>query len=300
MIIPQSVERGDTIAMIAPAGMVNKTKVEGGIKILREKGFEVKTGSALYNVYNRFAGADEERLENLTTALKDPEVKAILTARGGYGTVRLLDKLDPQAFRDNPKWIAGYSDITYLHAWLQHHVGMASIHGSLGVNYETNTDRALDSLFRSMSGHPVDVTSEPSSLQRDGSVTARLVGGNLSIIQAMQGMPEQFDFDGKILLIEEIAEYPYHVDRMMWNLKRSGALSNLAGLVIGGFSSMQVNNPPFGQSSEEIIRGLVEEYDYPVAVDMPIGHIDDNHAVIIGGKYQLDVNSKKSLLTYVG
>jgi muramoyltetrapeptide carboxypeptidase len=232
--------------------------------------------------------------------LDDDSVKAILCARGGYGTVRIIDKLNFDTFCRKPKWIAGYSDATVLLSHIQSNFGIETIHGTMPINFPTdgsdnNSTRSLhDALF----GNAPAYTMTPSPLNRTGTAEGELTGGNLSILYALNGTPSEVNYDGKILFIEDLDEYLYHIDRMMTTLKRAGKLSRLAGLVVGGMTKMNDNTIPYGKTAEEIVAEVVAEYDYPVCFGLPTGHQDQNLALIIGRNVILDVRQDSASLTF--
>ncbi len=290
MIVPPFLKPGDRIRIIAPAGKVQKDKVLPGIELLRDEGFEVITGRNVFNQQFQYAGDDKQRAFDLQEAIADPETKAIICARGGYGTVRLLESTDFSPLQKAPKWLAGFSDITVLHA-VFNQLGLASIHGAMpGFFLEnkkpTRSFFSLMELLRSGTSH---ITTPAHPLNRVGIATAELVGGNLSLINSLQGTPWQLNTDGKILLIEDVGEYLYHLDRMMQNLRLAGQLKNLAGLVVGGFTEMKDNESPYGKTVEEIIFESVSDYSFPVCFDLPVGHIPKNLSLMFGANYQLEV-----------
>lgn len=290
MIFPPFLKPGDRIRIVSPAGKVQKDKVLPGIELLQEEGFDVIVGKHVFDKHFQYSGTDRQRAADLQEALDDTEAKTIICARGGYGTMRVLELLDFEQFRKNPKWLVGFSDVTVLHNVLNE-FGIASIHGAMpGFFIENRKPTAsffslMDLLMNGKSKIQVDAYN----LNRKGSCEGELVGGNLSLLYALQGTPWQLEPSGKILLIEDLAEYLYHLDRMMQNLRLSGALKDLAGLVVGGFTEMKDNDSPFGMTAYEIIREAVKDYGYPVCFDFPVGHIPKNLPLMLGGRYRLDV-----------
>jgi muramoyltetrapeptide carboxypeptidase len=260
-------------------------------------GIELVTSPNLFSEFHQFSGTDEERAADLQWAINQSEIEAIICFRGGYGTVRIIDKIDFSPLLTRPKWIVGYSDVTVLHARLNT-LGVVSIHGSMPVNFPTNTQEAISTLRQALFGEFTPLEAVGNKLNRYGIAEGELVGGNLSIIYSLQGSKDAFNTSGKILFIEDLDEYLYHIDRMMQNLKRSGLLSGLKGLIVGGMTDMRDNTVPFGKTAEEIILEAVSEYSYPVCFDFPAGHIKDNRAMAFGKKIRLEVSSTTSL-TYV-
>lgn len=296
MIIPPFLKPGDRIRIVSPAGKAQKDKVLPGIELLMEEGYEVIVGKHVFNKQFQYAGTDQQRGTDLQEAINDPLAKAIVCARGGYGTVRIIEKLDFSALLKNPKWLVGFSDITILHSVLNK-IGIASIHGSMPGFFLENkkTTRSFLSLMELISTGGSQVEISGHTINRKGNCTGELVGGNLSLLYSLQGTPWQLETSGKILIIEDVAEYYYHLDRMMQNLKLAGQLQNLSGLVVGGFTEMKDNESPFGKTASEIILEAVHQYQFPVCFDFPLGHIPKNLAVMLGGRYKLEVADQVKL-----
>jgi muramoyltetrapeptide carboxypeptidase len=297
MIIPPYLQRGDRIRIVSPAGKVQKDKILPGIELLLDEGFEVLIGNHVFDKHFQYAGTDQQRAFDLQEAIDDPLTKAIICARGGYGTVRTIEKLDFSALLKSPKWLIGFSDVTILHSVLNK-LGLASIHGSMPGFYLENkkiTRSFLNLMEMIATGHSqLNVPGNP--LNRNGFCSGELVGGNLSLLYSLQGTPWQLDTAGKILIIEDVDEYLYHIDRMMQNLKLSGLLQDLAGLVVGGFTESKDNESPFGKTVIEIILDAVSNYNFPVCFDFPVGHIPKNMSVMLGARYQLEVGEKVRLM----
>lgn len=293
MIFPDYLHMGDRIRIVAPAGKVAKDKVLPGITLLQEAGFEVVVGHHVFDRHFQYAGTDHHRLADFQEALNDPTTRAIICARGGYGSVRIIDKLDFSPLITHPKWIAGFSDVTLFHLVLNK-LGFVSIHGAMPAFYLENHKPAKSfySLLQALTLGRSHAEIEPHPLNRPGSCSGELVGGNLSLIYSLQGTPWQLDAKGKILFLEDVSEYLYHLDRMMHNLRLSGLLKDLSGLVLGGFSEMKDNDSPFGKSACEVILEAVHDYDFPVCFDFPAGHIPKNLSLIMGAQYSLEVGSK--------
>ncbi len=257
------------------------------IGILENRGFICEFEDSLFNTDNQYAGTDAERTQAMQKALDNPDSKAILFARGGYGSVRILDDLDFTAFRKHPKWLVGYSDITVFHMHLHQVLGTESIHATMPINFTTNTDEAVHSLCKALQKKPLNTFFDAHPLNRAGSCNGQLCGGNLSVLYSLMGSKSFPDTDGKILFLEDLDEYLYHIDRMMQALKRSGALNNLKALLIGAISDMNDNEIPFGKSAYEIISDAVSAYDYPVYFGFPAGHIPDNRALVMGAQTEI-------------
>ncbi|SMO56241.1 S66 peptidase family protein [Solitalea koreensis] len=293
---PPFLKTGDTIGILCTARYVNMEQIQPAIKLFESWGLRVKLGDSIGAEWNIFGGDDELRAKNLSDFFVDAEIKAIVCARGGYGTLRMIDKVDFSALDRNPKWLIGFSDVTALHAHINTCLNMPSIHGQMALNIENKSAEAHETLRKALFGEALSFSYQNDfDFTRHGTAEGELVGGNLALIYAVQGSVSELDTDGKILFLEEVEEWLYNVDRMLWNLKRSGKLDNLKGLIIGGFSQLLDNDIPFGMTYEEIIWEKVKDYDYPVCFNFPSGHIDDNRALILGSKVKLEVGEDVSL-----
>ncbi len=298
-ITPPFLSVGDTVAVISTARKVDRDFIESASGVIRSWGYEVKWGQNLFAENDQFAGTDDQRLSDLNDAIRDPEVSAIFCARGGYGTARLVDRMDLSALTAQPKWIIGYSDITALHSHIFRQTRIMSIHGSMPVNFASNTPEARESLRAQLSGKTETLSAPSHTLNRPGKAEGIMIGGNLSVLYSLIGSASQPICTDKILFLEDLDEYLYHVDRMMLSLKRSGMLANLAGIIIGGMTDMNDNTVPYGKTAEEIIAEHVAQYDFPVCFGFPSGHIDDNRAWIHGKKVKLVVKDNQlSLLNH--
>jgi muramoyltetrapeptide carboxypeptidase len=285
MILPPNLQKGDRVVLISTARKIDADHLEFALQLLNSWGLDVVQGSHLLNSFHQFAGTDEQRAEDLQKAINDSTCKAIFCFRGGYGTVRILDKIDFTPLLTHPKWIVGYSDVTALHNTLNK-LGVASLHASMPVNFKTNTPESLSSLYNALFGIENHFAFEAHSLNKLGEAKGTLVGGNLSILLSLSGTKYDLDTNGKILILEDLDEYLYHIDRMMWNLKLGGKLEQLKGLIIGGFTDMHDNTVPFGNDVYSIISEAVAEFNFPVCFNFPFGHIDDNRALILGKEAQ--------------
>nr|WP_321244614.1 LD-carboxypeptidase [uncultured Psychroserpens sp.] len=302
LIQPPYLKAGDTVAIVAPSGILkNRTdEVDQAVALLKSWGLHAVVGKHVFSKGNHFAGTDLQRCEDFQNALDDPKISAIWCARGGYGTVRILDKLDYTKFKSNPKWLIGYSDITALHNQF-HNEGFQSIHALMCVSLPEDISEikeTVDTFKSTLFGKPVDYTLEGSTYNRVGEASGPLVGGNLTILHTMLGSQESIDTSGKVLFIEEIGEYKYHIDRMLQSLKRAGYFDNCAGVLVGGMSKMRKNTTPWGTSVEQLILDALSEYDFPIAFNMPAGHEKDNRAMVMGATIKLKVSKEKSTVVF--
>ena len=290
MIFPAYLQKGDRIRIVAPAGIVSKEKIFPGIELLQDFGYEVLLGKHVFDSHFQYAGTDEQRAADFQEAINDPETMVIICARGGYGSVRIIEKLNFSPLLKSPKWLVGFSDVTVLHSVLNK-LGLASIHGAMPAFFLENKkpSKSFHSLMEVLTSGNSGVELKSHSLNNKGRCSGELVGGNLSLLYSLQGTPWQLATKGKILLIEDLSEYLYHLDRMMQNLRLAGQLSGLAGLVVGGFTEMQDNESPYGKSAYEIIREAVHDCQFPVCFDFPSGHISKNLSLILGATYHLEV-----------
>lgn len=293
MITPSYLNIGDKIAIVAPAGKIAQEKVSDAKKILEGWGLQVVLGKNLFNDHFQYSAPDVDRLSDLQTFLDDPSVKAILFARGGYGIIRILDQIDFSGFLKSPKWIIGFSDITIFHSHIHQNYKIETIHASMTAGLKDKV--SAESLKKVLFGESSNYEFETHSLSRKGKAKGILAGGNLAILCSLIGTASDIETKSKILFIEDVGEYLYRLDRMMWQMKRAGKLSNLAGLVVGGFTDMKDNDPSFGKTAYEIVAEAVREFDFPVCFDFPAGHQEDNRALVIGRKTEIII-SKTSIL----
>lgn len=286
-------EDGDTIAIVSPSGPIKSDSLDFAIETINSWGLKASIGKHAFDKYGVFAGTDADRAADFQKALNDKKVKAILCARGGYGAIRIVDLLDFSKFMKNPKWIVGFSDITVLHAKIQS-IGVESIHGTMAKSFPSVTEKSLKSLHDTLFGkYSQTVKSTKSKFNRAGKCKGELIGGNLSMLYSMRGVPFEYDYTGKILFIEDLNEYLYHIDRMIQNLKHSGILSRINGLVVGTMSGMKNGVDEYAGSIEEIILDAVSEYNYPVMFDFPSGHEAENHAMIFGEQHKMNVEGTR-------
>lgn len=296
--VPQFLKKGDKIGIVAPASSI-PNGLEDAVNLLESWGLEVVLGETVSSSFHQFSGEDQVRAKDFQQMLDDDSFKAIIAARGGYGSVRIIDQLDFTAFAKNPKWMVGFSDITVLHCHIQTLFGVSTIHGQMPLTIPDATKMSLDTLRKALFGEALSYSYKSGLGNIEGEAKGVLVGGNLAILASISGSISEVDYAGKILFIEDVGEHYYAVDRMMRMLKRAGKLKNLKGLIIGGFTSMKDNQPEFGFSVEEIVFDLVREYGYPVATDFPAGHIDNNMALVFGKEVSLQVQGKLVRLDYL-
>ena len=295
---PACLQAGQRVALVSPARKISAAELAPAIATLKSWGLEVVLGKSIAGDHHQFAGDDDLRRHDFQQQLDDPGIRAILCARGGYGTARIVDGLDLMRFAAAPKWVAGFSDVTVLNSHLLAR-GYASIHGVMPVLFhQTGGERALETLRRALFGEPFQpIEVAPHLLNRPGTATGELVGGNLSLLQTITGTSSQASFAGRILFLEDLDEYLYHIDRMLLHLHRSGQLVGLAGLVVGHFSDMRDNTIPFGSEAWEIIDRFAQMYDFPVAYGFPTGHEADNLALVVGQPTTLTVSAAGARLS---
>ncbi len=295
-IAPAFLQAGQRVAIAATARKISTAEVEFARQTLQSWGLEVVLSESIDAAHHQFAGDDTLRRRDLQQQLNDPSIRAILCARGGYGTARLVDELDFTQFAEHPKWVAGFSDITVLNSHLLR-LGYQSIHGVMPVLFgQEGGAVALASLRAALFGEPLACQAPAHPLNRPGTARGELVGGNLSLLHTLTGTASQPSFRGRILFLEDLDEYLYHIDRMLLHLHRSGQLAGLAGLVVGHFSLMRDNAVPFGQTAYEIIDHYAQRYDFPVGYGFPVGHEADNRALVVGRPATLAVTAAGSQL----
>ncbi len=302
LIQPPYLKAGDTVAIVAPSGVLKNRndEIQQATDLLKSWNLNVVIGKHVFSKDNHFAGTDDERCEDFQNAMDNPTISAIWCARGGYGTVRILDKLDYTKFRANPKWIIGYSDITALHNQM-HNKGFESLHAIMCVSLtkDLNDIKESVSTFKSaLFGNPKNYTLKGSKYNRTGTATGQLVGGNLTMLHTMLGSNTSIDTSGKILFIEEIGEYKYHIDRMLQSLKRAGYFENCKGVIVGDITKMRKNTTLWGKPIEQLILDALADYDFPIAFNMHAGHEKDNRAMILGRTVELKVGKDKSTVVF--
>lgn len=299
-IQPPFLKSGDEVAIVSPSFAIDESKIEGAVKLIESWGLKVHIGKNTLKSYGPFAGTDKERLSDFQEMTGNKRIKAIFCSRGGYGMMKIIDRIDFSSLKRFPKWYIGFSDITALHIWLNEKCNIVSIHGEMPVNYSNPGKSAatLTSLREALFGSYEDVKWQGECI-RPGTVSGEITGGNLSLICSLTGTPAEPKTRGKILFIEEVGDYLYRLDRMLVSLKLAGKLKGLAALVAGGFRDMEDTKRPWGKSSEDLIRDIVAGYSYPVFFNFPAGHIDDNRSFYIGKRASIDIKGKKAVLSYI-
>ncbi len=295
--IPPYLKKGDAVAIVCTARKFSEAEAQPAIQLLESWGLQVVLGKTIGLDAHQLGGQDHERAADLQTMLNNPEIKAIWCARGGYGSVRMIDAVDFSTFIKNPKWIIGFSDVTVLHSHI-HNLGVATIHGIMAFSVPATDMTSKESLRQIIFGEWYSYSIPTASNNKIGVGTGQIVGGNLSIIYSLLGSPSAVDLSGKILFIEDLDEYLYHIDRMLMNIKRNGCFNTLQGLIVGGMTDMHDNAIPYGMNTQEIIRDITKEFDFPICFDFPAGHQKDNQAVVFGKLVTLEVTDQKVLVTY--
>lgn len=298
MIIPPYLTSGDTVALAAPARKISETEILPAANWLKDLGFNVFYDDRLFAEDHQFAGNDETRANYFQNLLDNDTVKAIWCVRGGYGSARIIDKLDFNHFRQHPKWICGYSDITVFHSHVQQHLQTATLHTTMPINLTTDNLRKepATTFMAALTGKPLSYEIPNHPLSRIRKFSGILTGGNLSMLYSLVGSPSDIDTQDKVLFIEDLDEYLYHIDRMMLNLRRSGKLSNIRALLIGHLSDMHDNTVPFGKTAEEIVSDHCRQLDIPVVFNVPAGHLPDNRALRMGCKIEGVFNDNKFII----
>mgnify|MGYP002619813705 CR=1 FL=1 len=288
-------QQGDLIRIISPAKAIEVELIQYAKNLLEQRGYRVKVGTHAAGRWNYFSGTDEQRLQDMQEALDDPDCKAIICSRGGYGCVRIVDLLNWAGFLRQPKWIVGFSDVTVFHHHIQR-FGIQSIHASMPLNFQDNTQEAIESLFYTLEGKAIHYQFTPSSSGNDGEAEGILIGGNLSIIYSLLGTDDRLNFENKILFIEDLNEQLYALDRMWNSLNKAGVFDQLSGLLVGGITDMKDTEPKSGLTIENIIMDKFSFRNTPVAFNFPAGHINDNRALIFGKHAQLTINKEIATL----
>lgn len=294
---PKVLRKGDKVAIVCPAGQMDENRVMNCVQQLHDLGLEVLVGNTVGKKDNYFAGTDAERLADLQNSLDDPDIKAVICGRGGYGMSRIVDQIDLHHFKKHPKWIVGYSDITLLHTHINRNTDIATIHGPMAGSFDSYPDSEYPStIFPALKGTPLKYKIEPHPFNCLGTAEGELIGGNLCLLAHAIGSQSEPATKGKILFIEDVGEYIYSADRMFLQLKRAGWLDQITGLVIGSFSDMKDTALPFGSDIYTAIHAHLQDYTFPVAFDFPIGHTERNVALKIGVKYKFSVKGKSVVL----
>jgi len=290
MKIPPYLTKGDTVGILATARKINHEPLEPAIKLLKSWGLNVVVGKTVGLDNHQLAGADWQRATDFQDMVDDPSIKAIWCAKGGYGTVRMIDRIDFTQFKKKPKWFIGFSDATVLHSHINN-MDIATIHGIMCVSVANATPQAIETFRKSLFGEKISYSIPTHKFNKPGKSTGELVGGNLSVLYSIVGSRSEVDYKGKILFIEDLDEYLYHIDRMMMNLERNGYFKNVKGIIIGGFTKMRDNDIPWGHDALEIIQDITKEYNIPICFNFPAGHIQDNRALVFGKEISMEVTA---------
>ena len=295
MISPEFLQKGDTVGILATARKIDIATIQPAITLLEIWGLHVIVGKTVGREENQLAGPDWFRATDLQEMLDNPKIKAIWAAKGGYGTVRIVDRVDFTKFKKKPKWIVGFSDVTVLHSHINN-MNIQTLHAMMAISAKTASPEAIETLRKSLFGEKISYTIPPHPFNQNGKATGELVGGNLSVLYSIIGSESQFDYNGKILFIEDLDEYLYHIDRMMMNLKRGGHLNGLKALIIGGMTSMNDNDIPWGKDALQIIQDVMKDHKFPIIYNFPAGHIKDNRALKFGQVISVEVNDKEVIV----
>lgn len=302
LIQPEYLKSGDTISIVAPSGVLNnfENKIKLAIDIFESWGLKVVLGDHIYNKNGHFAGTDRQRIDDFQNALDNQSIKAIWCARGGYGAVRIIDDLNFNNYLKKPKWIIGFSDITVIHNKLNN-LNSESIHAIMpsGIESLEPSNESIIKLKSVLFGKSLSYSISSNKDNKTGTSEGVLVGGNLTLLQTLIGSNTELKTDNKILFIEEVGEYAYHIDRMLYSLKRAGYFENCNGLIVGQISDIKENTTDFGMSINKLILDLLKEYDFPVLFDFPAGHEKVNYPIILGRNIKLKVNQSASKVVFI-
>jgi muramoyltetrapeptide carboxypeptidase len=302
LVQPPYLKAGDTIAIVAPSGLLKNRneEIEKAIDLAESWDLNVVVGEHVYEHAGHFAGTDAQRAQDLQKAFDDPKIKAIWSARGGYGAVRILDLLDYSKFKAHPKWLIGYSDITALHNDI-HNQGIETIHAMMCTSLEDDLEdikASISTLKNAIFGSTLSYNLKGSKFNKPGVSSGQLIGGNLTLLHTMLGSRSSINTDGKIIFIEEIGEYAYHIDRMLISMKRAGYFENCKGIIVGDISKVRKNTTPWGKPVKQLILDVFSEYSFPILFNFPAGHEDDNRALILGRNITINVGKEESSVNY--
>lgn len=295
--IPPYLKKGDTVGILATARKVDMAPLEPAIKLLKSWGLNVVIGKTIGLDNNQLAGADWQRATDFQQMLDNPSIKAIWSAKGGYGTVRMIDRIDFTKFKKHPKWIIGFSDVTVLHSHINN-LDIATLHSIACISVANATPEAIESFRKGIFGGKLEYTIPAHAFNKTGKAQGELVGGNLSVLYSIMGSVSEADYKGKIIFIEDLDEYLYHIDRMMMNLDRNNYFKNVKGIIIGGMTKMRDNDIPWGHDALEIIQDITKEYKIPICFNFPAGHIKDNRALVLGKQITMDVTADGTKITF--
>ena len=303
-VSPAFLKAGDIIGITAPAGYITSGEIRSAVQKMESWGYKIQVGETIDKRDFTFGGTDEERAKDFQKMLDDPKIKAIMCARGGYGVVRIIDKLNWEKFKLKPKWIIGFSDVTVFHSHLNKNFGIASIHSKMCNSFSDDWSLAepiqietIESIQLALSGKKMKYSAIPNPQNKLGTTDGVLIGGNLKMLETLTGTKSDINTAGKILFVEDTGEYMYNVDRMFWNLKRTGKLSQLKGLIIGGFKiKVDEDSDDFGKTLQDVVLEKVKAYHYPLCFDFPVGHQRNNYALKCGVKHRLEVKNENVIL----
>jgi muramoyltetrapeptide carboxypeptidase len=303
-VIPGYLKSGDTIGITSPAGYITPDEIKPALERMESWGYKILVGDTIGKKEFTFGGSDDERAADFQKMLDDPKVKAIMCARGGYGLIRILDRLKWEKFKSHPKWIIGFSDVTVLHSHINRRLGIATLHSKMCNSFPADWNTAdavqketIESIRKALNGKKMKYNIVSNINNKTGTGEGILVGGNLRTLEALGGSISDLYTKGKILFVEDTGEYLYSIDRMFWNLKRSEKLTNLKGLIVGGFRvKSDADTEDFGITLEQIVLEKVKAYTYPVCFDFPVGHQRNNFALKCGAKHLLQVTQNESSL----
>ena len=295
---PNNLEKGDLIYIVSPAKSIDPESIYFAKKLIESWGFTAECAAHTLGKHNYFSGNDTDRMSDFQLAIDHKEAKAILCARGGYGCVRIMDKLNWSNFEQSPKWLIGFSDITVMHHRAQR-LSVMSMHATMPLNFQMNSKEALETFRSALTGESFSIEAPVFSMNKTGIARGPLVGGNLSIIYSLLGTTDAYDFKGSILFIEDLSEQLYHIDRMLFALQKAGVFDEIKALVIGGMTDLQDTTPSFGMTYEDAILEKVKDNNIPICFNFPTVHIEDNRAMIIGAMVELEVNEQGAKLCYI-
>ncbi|KOS06924.1 peptidase S66 [Flavobacterium akiainvivens] len=295
--MPPYLQKGDTVAIVATARKVAGESLDPAVALLKGWGLHVVLGKTIGKEDHQLAGADWQRATDFQEMMDNPSIKAIWCAKGGYGTVRMIDRLNFTKFKQHPKWIIGFSDATVLHSHLNN-LDIATIHGIVAISVARATPEAIDSFKKALFGDKISYNLPAHAYNKEGKATGELIGGNLSVLYSIMGSASEADYKNKIIFIEDLDEYLYHIDRMMFNLKRNGYFKEVKGIIIGGMTKMKDNDVPWGHDALQIVQDITKEYNIPICFNFPAGHIQDNRALIMGGQVTLDVTAEGTKISF--
>src|SRR5690554_3580692 len=296
-MLPELLKKGDTIAVLAPAKGIEDEYIAFAVKTIENKGFKALVSKNCLGQHNYFSGTIKERIDDLQWAIDNDNVKAILCARGGYGCIQLLDRINWAAFLEGPKWIIGFSDVTVFHQHLAK-IGSASLHATMPLNFKTNSPAAIESLFDCLKTGKIQYDWETKHHNSVGVINGEVVGGNLAVLCGLIGTKHMPDYQNKLLFLEDVGEHLYAVDRYFYQLSKSGVFDQIRGLIVGDFSGMKDTNPPYGSDLQSIIKSHFTYQSIPIAFDFPAGHLDDNRALILGKNAKFNVRENSAELIY--